>query len=257
MVTNGCAVNAITTDATRCSTCFGDTGLTLTLPCIACGKYIAHAVMTVSNTSSNQTKFRWVEGATNHGEHIVEVITGNKQAVTMALTGNTDGDTLKMQWRVEAGTSTLYGTNVLARSHINVFGTNGATPITLTTTNNAQSATVTDNNCTYDTLTGTPITLTCVACGTGLGVAVIGWGRNGTGGNTIAFRIDALDEGQEAESNNANYAHVMAAVVTNATDGTTLNPQVRRGAAGCGQSLDCMISCCCLAGSFHVLEVTP
>ncbi len=100
--------------STTCCTCFVDIpDMTLTIPAYPSGKFIAHAVIQQdNNNATGETFVRFVDGATNkvsmssRGGRAAASLDRN---IPITTTGNTDGQTLKLQFRVSGGTTTIHG----------------------------------------------------------------------------------------------------------------------------------------------------
>jgi len=236
MVTIGTAVSELTSDKTFCSTCFIDSGLTVTLPCIACGKFIAVATLTVTNVSTaHQTRLKWVEGSTSHATMTYEHAAAQFQPVVMTLTGCADGDTLKIQGNSESGCSIMYGCNVYQRSHFHVLATDGAATITLTTQVKSQTSAASTTSCTFQTIPGATFTLANRSGGKAIMGASTFNNRNTTGGAQMATQWCGSCQGVHSESQGTNFATNPGLICIDDLDGGVRILQNRRVASGVAQ----------------------
>ncbi len=236
MVAIGTAVSELCADKTICSTCFIDTGLTVTLPCITGGKFIAVATLSITNIGGHQTRLRWVEGAVNHTTMTFEHATVQFQPVTMTLTGCADGDTLKIQANSETCcNSTIFGSNAYQRSHFHVLATDGAECITLSTQVKSQTSLASTTSCCYQTIPGATFTLACRAGGKAIMGASSLNNRNTTGGAQMSTQWCGSCQGVHSESQGANFATNPGLICIDDLDGGTRILQNRRVSVGVAQ----------------------
>jgi len=227
--------DAITSGETNCcTTCWTTSGLSVTLPCIACGKYLAIATMVAqSNTACTNTCFRFCDGGTSTEALPIAHSAGNFQTANLSLVGNADGGTLAVQWKPAAGTSTLQGSSAHIRSHLTVFATNGGCCVCTSIQKDDQTATLSTTSCSFQDITGLGgLTLACRSCGTAYIIATIGQVRNSLGGNGTVIEICPGGLGNGTESHGVNYAYGASATDLALLDGTSIKGRGRRVTGG-------------------------
>ncbi len=253
MVVIGTATDTLGSDSTVCCTsCFADICLSVTLPCIPCGKFIAVANLSMANlTSVHITFLRFVEGSTNHTQSSYENITGAPHGASMTLTGCADGDTLKIQARPASNTSTIYGTHP-SNSFLHVLATDGASPVCTSVQNLTQSSSHSNATGTFTNVPGTALTLACRSGGKAI------WGitpnnlRSGSVGQGTAIRICGNCCAIRETSTSANYASNPGLVEIDCLDGSTRNLQLRRVSSG---TANLNWSCACPRDFSTIMEV--
>lgn len=103
-------------DITTTSTTYVDTtGMTLTLANRAGGKFFAQHIANGSNSNQERNiTTRFVEGITNHEgltykSYDINTNVNIDGTVGNPLSGDLDGDALKIQWKVNSDTGSYYG----------------------------------------------------------------------------------------------------------------------------------------------------
>jgi hypothetical protein len=96
-------------DTTTSTTYVDISGATVTLG--SGGKFIATAVIITKLTAvGNRLNFRWVDNATAKNAVGIDAAVANyAHCVVLMLTGTCSGQAIKLQWKVQSGTGTVYG----------------------------------------------------------------------------------------------------------------------------------------------------
>lgn len=111
----------LTADETTTSTTFVNSNLSLTLANRSGGFFMASCAEYYTNDTVAFDVYRFVEGATNINAGAAHIPTVNQSlSLPIFLTGTLDGDVLKIEWRVTAGTGKNRGASDVF-SHLEVL----------------------------------------------------------------------------------------------------------------------------------------
>jgi len=110
-------------DFTTSSTTFVDvTSFTLTLANRSGGKYFCDCDINSNNDGANINDFRFVEAASNKNRIRKENATASaSQDTGLSITGDLDGQVLKVQMLVDAGTGRCGGTDAEGHSRMEIL----------------------------------------------------------------------------------------------------------------------------------------